>query len=139
VWLQEGVAQWMEGKRSRDAAARLVALYDHQQDPSLPLLEGNWLSLPGDVAGVAYAWSLAVVEAMQAQSSSGEFPNTDLSSTNFSNMDFSNTDFSNIDRLLERIPVEPTAEAALRSSQHMDYPELTRATAEYLRRTYLRR
>ena len=124
VWLQEGVAQWMEGKRSGDAAARLVALYDHQQDPSLTLLEGNWLSLPGDVAGVAYAWSLAVVEAMQADSSSGEF---------------SNTDFSNIDRLLEHIRVDPTAEVALRSSQHMDYPELTRATAEYLRRTYLHR
>jgi hypothetical protein len=114
----------MEGKRSGDAAARLVALYDHQQDPSLMLLEGNWLSLPGDVAGVAYAWSLAVVEAMQADSSSGEF---------------SNTDFSNIDRLLEHIRVDPTAEVALRSSQHMDYPELTRATAEYLRRTYLHR
>ena len=46
---------------------------------------------------------------------------------------------SNIDRLLEHIRVDPTAEVALRSSQHMDYPELTRATAKYLRRTYLYR
>jgi hypothetical protein len=115
VWLQEGLAQWMEGKRSGDSAATLVALYDRHNDPSLTLLEGTWMSLPGEVAGQAYAWSLAVVEAMEA---SGP---------------------ADIERLLERVAVEPPPEGALRSAQHLDYSEVARATAEYLRSTYLRR
>jgi hypothetical protein len=71
--------------------------------------------LPGEEVGQAYAWSLAIVEAMEA---SGP---------------------ADIERLLERVAVEVTPEGALRSSQHLDYSEVTRATAEYLRVTYLRR
>ena len=115
VWLQEGLAQWMEGKRSGDSAAALVALYDRHDDLSLTVLEGTWMSLPGEVVGQAYAWSLAIVESLEA---SGP---------------------ADIERLLERVAVEVTPEGALRSSQHVDYSEVTRATAEYLRSTYLRR
>ena len=115
VWLQEGLAQWMEGKRSGDSATALVALYDGHEDPSLTLLEGTWMSLPAEVVGHAYSWSLAIVEAMEA---SGP---------------------DDIERLLERMAVEATPEAALRSAQHLDYSEVARATAEYLRSTYLRR
>ena len=73
------------------------------------------MSLPGEVAGQAYAWSLAIVEGMEA------------------------SDPADIERLLERVAVEATSQGALRSSQHMDYSEVARATAEYLRITYLRR
>ncbi len=44
-----------------------------------------------------------------------------------------------IERLLERMSLDATPEAALRSAQHLDYSEVTRATVEYLRSTYLRR
>jgi hypothetical protein len=44
---------------------------------------------------------------------------------------------ADIGRLLDRVSTEPTAEGALRSAQHMDYAELARSTAEYLRQTYL--
>lgn len=115
VWLQEGVAQWMEGKRSGDSAAGLVALYDRHEDPSLALLEGTWMSLPTEVAAQAYAWSLAIVEALEAGGS------------------------ENIELLLERLAVEPTPEAALSGAEHLNYSQVTRTTAEYLRLTYLRR
>ncbi|HEY1866482.1 MAG TPA: tetratricopeptide repeat protein, partial [Candidatus Acidoferrales bacterium] len=121
VWLQEGLAQWMEGKRSGDAATLLVELYDHHEDPSLPLLEGPWMNLSSDIAGVAYAWSLAVVEAIESGSSANGASDGP----------------SDIGRLLDRVSVEPTAEGALRSAQHIGYAELARSTAEYLRQTYL--
>jgi len=114
VWVQEGVAQWIEGSRAGDSAAVLVSLYDHHADPALGVLEGSWMNQANDFAGIAYAWSLAVVEAIVAAGGPGD-----------------------IDRLLDRITTEPSAEAAARAALRMDYTDLNRTTAEYLRRTYL--
>jgi len=47
TWLQEGLAQWMEGKRSGDNAAALVQIYDAKQGASLGQLEGSWMRFPG--------------------------------------------------------------------------------------------
>lgn len=68
-----------------------------------------------EFAGIAYAWSLAVVEAIIANGGPGD-----------------------LDRVLDRIVTEPSAEAAVREVLGMTYDDLNRATAEYLRRTYLR-
>ena len=114
IWLQEGVAQWMEGKRSNRAAALLVELYDRNEDPALAALENTWMNMSGDSAGVAYAWSLAVVEAISQRST------------------------SDIQRLLERVAVEPSAEAATKNALRMNYAEINRSTAEYLRSAYVR-
>lgn len=114
IWLQEGVAQWIEGKRSGQAAATLLALYDRNEDPSLAALESTWMNMPADSAAIAYAWSLAVVEGI------GQ-PNA-----------------ADIDRLLDRVAAESSAEAATKNALRMSYAELSRSTAEYLRRTYLR-
>ena len=57
IWLHEGIAQWAEGKRSKDDAAMLVDLYDHHDDPSLGALEKSWLAMPADVARISYGWS----------------------------------------------------------------------------------
>ena len=62
VWLQEGIAQYMEGKRSRVNAGSLSAAYEHHMEFSLLSYETSWLNLPKDAASNAYAWSLAVVE-----------------------------------------------------------------------------
>jgi len=115
VWLQEGLAQWMEGKRAGNAAAVLVDLYDRYRDPSLSALESSWLNLPADVAGTAYAWSLAVVEMLEAGGP------------------------DDVNRFLENIASESSAEAVLIKILHRDYADLSGATAAYLRRTYLRR
>jgi hypothetical protein len=115
VWLQEGIAQWMEGRRSGNQAGPLVAAYERKAVQSLASLEGSWMGLPTDVAGYAYAWSLAVVEYIIEADG-----------------------MPDIERLLDRVATEPSAEAAARSVLRADYAELKQETAKYLRRTYLR-
>src|SRR5271155_3268197 len=64
TWLQEGVAQWMEGRRSGGDAAALVEVAGQGQAPRLESLEGSWMGLPGNAARFAYAYSLAAVAAI---------------------------------------------------------------------------
>ena len=116
VWLQEGVAQWMDGSRVGPAtAASLVSLYDRHEDPSLAALETTWMNMPNDFVGTAYAWALAVVESLVHAGGP-----------------------SDIERLLDRVASEPTVEAAVRSAVRLDYAALNRFTAEYLRSNYSR-
>ena len=112
TWLQEGAAQWMEGTRTNaPAAAGLVALYDRHQDPSLTILEPLWLNLPAGFAAVAYEWSLAVVEAIEAASP------------------------GDLERILDRMDEGVSNENAVRTTLHLTYAELNTATADYLRKS----
>jgi len=116
TWLHEGLAQWMEGKRGDpELAAWLVSSAANQGMPSLSLMEGSWLNLPGPVARAFYSSSLLVVEYLVQRHGMGD-----------------------IERLLNRMATEPSAEAALQGVFRMDYEELEAGTVEYLRRTYLR-
>jgi hypothetical protein len=115
VWLQEGVAQWLEGSRARDTAAELVELYERHADPSLATLEASWMKSDDEFAGTAYAWSLAVVEAIVAAGG-----------------------IRDINRLLDSIAIEGSGEAAVRKALHKSYEDLNRTAAEYLRRNYFR-
>ena len=45
IWLHEGVAQWVEGQRSRDNAAVLVQVYDEKQALPLGEMEKSWMAL----------------------------------------------------------------------------------------------
>lgn len=112
VWLQEGMAQWVEGRRSGDAAAALLDLYNRQADPSLAILEGTWMKLPADFAATAYAWSLAVVEGIEANGP------------------------GDLVRLLDRLSTGASGEVAVQSVLHMSYADLNAQAADYLRRTY---
>jgi tetratricopeptide (TPR) repeat protein len=116
VWLQEGVAQWTDGSQlTGGAAAKLLALYDAHEEPSLMLLESSWMKFDSEFAGNAYAWSLAVVESLARAGGA-----------------------SDIERLLERVAVDANTESALRSSLRLDYAGLARFAAEYLRKNYPR-
>lgn len=116
VWLQEGVAQWIDGSQITPAvAANLLALYDRHQDPSLTLLEGPWMNLDSELAGTAYGWSLAIVESLARAGGP-----------------------SDIEHLLDRVAVDTNTESAVRSSLGFDYAGLTSFAAEYLRRNYSR-
>ena len=115
VWLQEGIAQWMEGQRSGESANLLVSAYGRRVSLPLAALEGTWMNLPEPVAAYAYAWSLAVVEYIVATYG-----------------------MRDIERLLDRVSTGPSAEAAAQNALRMDYAELERETSKYLRRTYLR-
>jgi tetratricopeptide (TPR) repeat protein len=110
TWLQEGLAQWMEGKRSAGNAAPLVAAYDRGAMVSLKQLEGSWTGFSRPTAGVAYAWALAAVESVMARS--GRLT---------------------INRLLGDLSSAASTEEALQ----MGYGDFDRQTAEYLRETYV--
>lgn len=114
VWLQEGVAQYLEGLRVGSHAQILVSAYDQKVSLPLHAMEAQFLNLPGEVASFAYLWSLGVVEYIVAANGMGD-----------------------IERLLERIRSEPSAEAAVRSTLRMDYAQLEGEAVRYLRRTYL--
>ncbi len=115
VWLQEGMAQWMEGRRSGDAAAGLLSVYQNQQNIPLAALEGSWLNFSGQSASLAYAWSLAVVESIVASGGEGD-----------------------LDKLLVELPGAPSMEAAVRGALHLSYADLEEQTAGYLKKQYLR-
>ncbi len=115
IWLNEGIAQWLEGKRSGETAEAFVNAYE-QQKRTLPLasMEGEWTGLSPGGAAAYYAWSLAVVEYVVNRYGMGD-----------------------IERVLERINTEPTGEGAFRSVMRLEYRELEEETAKYLKQTYL--
>jgi tetratricopeptide (TPR) repeat protein len=113
TWIQEGLAQWMEGKRSGDNADILAQVYKQGHAASLGNLEGSWMGLPGDAAGYAYAWALANMEYIVQTGGMGD-----------------------VERILDRIASGSSTEAALREVLHSDYSDLMQATAEYLGKTY---
>ena len=114
VWLQEGIAQYMEGKRSSNVAGTLSAAYEHHMEISLQSYETSWLNLPKDAASNAYAWSLAVVETI----------------VGVDGMD-------DLGRILDRIAAGSATEDAIHSVLHESYADLMLSTAQYLRKAYL--
>ena len=115
TWIQEGLAQWMEGKRSGDSAGVLAQVYRDGHAPSLGSLEGSWMGLSSDAAGYAYAWALANVEYIVQTDGMGD-----------------------IERILDLIASGTSTEEALRQVLHSDYNDLMQSTAEYLRKNYVR-
>jgi tetratricopeptide (TPR) repeat protein len=115
TWLQEGVAQWMEGRRSSATAGELLDAAAQGEIPPLSSFEGSWLGLSGDSASFAYAWSLAVVESMIQAGG-----------------------VTDISRLLDRIATAPSTEVALQDTLRCNYADLQQQTLDYLRRQYVR-
>jgi tetratricopeptide (TPR) repeat protein len=113
TWIQEGLAQWMEGKRSGDSAALLAQTFQDGHATTLVDLEGSWMGLPSDAAAYAYAWALANIEYIVQTDGMGD-----------------------VERILDRIGAGSSTEEALRAVLHSDYHDLMQSTAEYLRKTY---
>jgi tetratricopeptide (TPR) repeat protein len=115
TWVQEGLAQWMEGKRSAENASMLVQIYDQKLAMRLNELEPSWMNLSGDIASYAYAWALANVEYIVRADGMGD-----------------------VDRILNHIAAGGSTESAVHEVLHDDYDDLMRSTAEYLRKDYTR-
>jgi tetratricopeptide (TPR) repeat protein len=113
TWVQEGLAQWMEGARSNVAAASLIATYKANQGISLGELERPWLQLSAAKAAYAYAWALANMEYIIQTDGMGD-----------------------VERILDRIATGASTEEAVRDVVHSDYNDLMRETVQYLRKTY---
>jgi len=113
TWLQEGAAQWMEGRRTDgSAAAELLGMYDRHEEPSLTVLEPSWTNLQTGFARVAYEWSLGVIEAIESTSP------------------------GDLERILDRLGEGASAEGAVRATLHLTYADLNTATADYLRKIH---
>jgi tetratricopeptide (TPR) repeat protein len=113
TWIQEGLAQWMEGKRSGENATALVQNYDQKYVIPLGELEPSWMRLSGDQAGYAYAWALANMEYIVQVDGMGD-----------------------LERILNRIAAGSTTEAAVKEVLHSDYDDVMQSTIGYLRKTY---
>jgi tetratricopeptide (TPR) repeat protein len=114
TWLQEGVAQWMERRRVGRDAAQLLAMFESSQGKSLRSLEGNWMKFSSAESWFSYGWSLAAVEAIEADSGG-----------------------DGLDRLLDAERTESSGEAALLQGLRTNYSSLDEFAASYLRKTYL--
>ena len=113
TWLQEGMAQWIAGRRIGPDAAQLLAL--HQSGgKSLRSIEGSWMKLSRADSWFAYGWALATIETIQSE----QGPDA-------------------MNRLLEAQRTESSQEAALRQGLRMNFAELDDATVAYLKKTYL--
>jgi tetratricopeptide (TPR) repeat protein len=115
TWIQEGLAQWMEGKRSGENAEVLLEIYGDGHAISLGSLEGSWMGFPSDAAVYAYAWALANIEYIVQADGMGD-----------------------VERILDRIGAGSSTESALHDVLHGDYGDVMRSSADYLRRTYSR-
>lgn len=113
TWLQEGAAQWMEGRRTdQNAAGELLGMYDRHEEPSLTVLEPFWTNLQSGFARIAYGWSLAVIEAIEITSP------------------------GDLERILDRLDEGASGENAVRAALHLTYGDLNAATADYLRKIH---
>jgi tetratricopeptide (TPR) repeat protein len=114
TWIQEGLAQWMEGSRSGEDAAALTQIFNEGHSVPLGRLEGSWVRLDRDTAHYAYAWALANIEYIIQTYGMGD-----------------------IERILDRIGAGMATEEALREVLHSDYNDLMQSTVEYLRKNYV--
>jgi len=114
TWLQEGIAQWMEGKRSGNAAPAILEAARQGGLPDLGALEGSWMGMPANTVAFAYPWSLAVVESLIQAG-----------------------DVNDIDRLLDRIAATSSPQDAVRDVFHTDYAGIEQQTLDYLRHEYI--
>jgi tetratricopeptide (TPR) repeat protein len=110
-WLHEGLAQWMEGRRTGDSAGLLLEAYERRATPPLKEIEGSWSEFSGTQAGLAYAWSLAAVEYIVG-----------------------NSGMWGMERLLENLAGGMRIETAMGSALQMDYAGVERGTVDFLRR-----
>jgi len=113
TWVHEGIAQWMEGKRSDGNAAALLQIYDAKQGATLSQLESSWMHFTPSAVDFAYAWSLATIEAIAATNGIGD-----------------------VVRILDHIAAGETTETAVQNVLRQNYEELTEFTADYLRKRY---
>jgi tetratricopeptide (TPR) repeat protein len=113
TWIQEGLAQWMEGKRSDESAGVLVQVYDQGQAAALGNLEGSWMGLPAEVARYAYAWALANVEYIVETQG-----------------------MTDMEKILDRVAAGSSSENAVHEVLRDSYADLMQGTAEYLKKRY---
>jgi hypothetical protein len=113
TWLNEGIAQAVEGKSLASDGRRIGQLFRAQHAIPYNMLEGSFMRFNNVEAVVAYDESLAAVEYISATYG-----------------------MSDVERILERIGQGSSAEAALRSTIHSDYGQLESEVGHFLGARY---
>jgi tetratricopeptide (TPR) repeat protein len=113
VWLQEGIAQFLEPKSLGGDGHQLSLLYKAQRNIPMNALEGTFLRFSGGEAYVANAESLAAVSYISDSYGLGD-----------------------IQGILQRISQGSSTEAALRATIHSDYGQFETDLAKYLADKY---
>jgi tetratricopeptide (TPR) repeat protein len=112
-WLNEGVAQVMEGRSTAPYGRTLSKLYAEDHEVPMYLLESSFLNLGKDEAAVAYIQSLAVTEYIR-----------------------DTYGMDDIRRILQKMGEGTSAEAAVRTTLHSGYSQLEHDVARYLANRY---
>jgi Flp pilus assembly protein TadD len=113
TWLNEGVAQSVEGKSLASDGRRIGQLFRAQHAIPYNVLEGSFMRFSNVEAVVAYDESLAAVEYINETYG-----------------------MSDVERILERIGQGSSAEAALRATIHSDYGQLETEVGRFLGSKY---
>ena len=113
TWLNEGIAQAVEGKSLASNGRRLSQLFRAQKAISYNMLEGGFMRFSTVEAVVAYAESLAAVQYINETYG-----------------------MSDVERILERIGQGASSEAALRATIHSDYGQLESDVGRFLAGKY---
>jgi hypothetical protein len=113
TWLNEGVAQAVEGKTLASDGRRIGQLFRAQHAIPYNVLEGSFMRFSNVEAVVAYDESLAAVEYINETYG-----------------------MSDVERILERIGQGSSAEAALRATIHSDYGQLVSEVGHFLGTKY---
>lgn len=112
-WLQEGIAQVLEGRSTAPYGKTLSKLYAEDHEVPMYLLEGSFMTLGKDEAAVAYVQSLAVTEFIR-----DTYGMDDLRS------------------ILQKIGEGTSTEAAIRTTLHSGYSQLEQDVGRYLANRY---
>lgn len=111
VWFNEGLAQLEEGATTARLGAELARAFS--KVPNYSALEGSFMGLPANMAGLAYAKSLAALEYLRDTSGMGE-----------------------IRRLLKAMASNPQFDALLEEELRLNYPTLEQDVAAYIEKRY---
>lgn len=113
TWLNEGVAQLMEGRSAAAEGRKLAQLYGMQRNIPLNELEGSFMRFSPEEATLAYAQALTAAEYIR-----DTYGMADLAT------------------VLKRIGEGQSTESALRSVIHSGYAQLEQELARHLQRSY---
>lgn len=112
-WMDEGVAQMMEGRSSGRYGPILAELFRDKKEAPMRYLEGPFNGFNTTQALVAYSESLAAVEYLRARYG-----------------------MSDVNRMLQRIANGESTEAALRATTQDNYEQFQNDLGKYLAKTY---
>ena len=113
IWLNEGIAQFLEPRNLGSNGHLLAVLFKNQEHIPLNALEGSFTHFSGTKAAIAYAESLAAVSYIS-----------------------DSYGLSDVQRILDRLSQGNSTEAALRATIHSDYGQLEADLARYLADRY---